>query len=253
VDTGTFDYAADAWGYTLGIAVERYIGAWTFRAGVFDLSNVPNSESLEHGLHEFQLDGEAERRYPLFGQTGRLLVTGFETRGRMALLQDAIDLALATGTTPDPAAVREYRSRFGIGVSVEQPLTPDLGVFARAGKASGNVEVYEFADIDRTVSVGGSLRGTRWQRPADTLGAAFVDNGISAVREAYLNLGGLGILIGDGKLPHPGAEQILETYYGLALRSWLQATVDYQWVKNPAYNTDRGPASILGVRVHAQF
>ena len=253
IDTGSFDYAADSWGYTVGMALERYIGAWTFRAGVFDLSDVPNSESLEHGLHEFQLEGEIERRYALFGQTGRVLVTGYETRGRMARLQDAIDLALATGTTPDPAAVRRYRSRLGIGVSLEQPISSDLGVFARAGKANGDVEPYEFADIDRTVALGASLRGTRWQRPADTLGIAVVANGISALREAYLNLGGLGILIGDGKLPHPGAEQILETYYSLAALSWLRVSVDYQWVKNPAYNTDRGPVSIFGLRVHAQY
>jgi high affinity Mn2+ porin len=253
VDTGTFDYAADPWGYTVGLAVERYIGAWTFRAGVFDLSEVPNSEPLAHGFDEFQMVGEIERRYELFGQTGRVLVTAFDSRGRMALLQDAINLALATGTTPDPAAVRQYRSRTGIGVSLEQPLSPDLGVFARVGKGDGNTEVYEFTDIDRTIALGASLRGTRWQRPTDTVGVAVVANGISAVREEYLNLGGLGILVGDGKLPHPGAEQILETYYSVGALSWLYVTADYQWVKNPAYNTDRGPASILGVRVHAQF
>jgi high affinity Mn2+ porin len=73
------------------------------------------------------------------------------------------------------------------------------------------------------------------------------------MREEYLNLGGLGILVGDGKLPHPGAEQILETYYRLSAWSWAQLTLDYQWVKNPAYNTDRGPVSIVAVRVHAQF
>ncbi len=253
LDTGSFDYAADAWGYTVGIAVERYIGAWTFRAGAFDMSAVPNSKALEPGFHEFQLDGELEWRYQFLGQTGRVLVTGFESRARMALLQDAIDLALATGTTPDPAAVRHYRSRLGIGVSLEQPIASDLGVFLRAGSASANVEAYEFTDIDRTISLGASLRGTRWQRPADTLGVALVDNRISALREQYLNLGGLGILVGDGKLPHPGPEQILETYYSVAALSWLHVAIDYQWVKNPAYNRDRGPASILGLRVHAQL
>ncbi len=253
LDTGSFDYAADAWGYTVGLAVERYIGAWTFRAGAFDMSDVPNSKSLEPGFHEFQLDGEIERRYELFGQTGRVLVTGFESRARMALLQDAINLALATGTTPDPAAVRQYRSRFGIGVSLEQPISSDLGIFVRAGKASANVEAYEFTDIDRTLSLGASLRGTRWQRRADTLGVALIDNRISALREQYLDLGGLGILVGDGKLPHSGAEQILETYYSVGALSWLHVAIDYQWVKNPAYNSDRGPVSIFGLRVHAQL
>jgi len=28
-----------------------------------------------------------------------------------------------------------------------------------------------------------------------------------------MNAGGLGILVGDGKLPQPGSEQIIESYY----------------------------------------
>ena len=252
IDTGTFDYAADAWGYTIGVAGERYIGAWAFRAGVFDLSDVPNSEVLEHGLHEFQLDSEIERRYSLFGQIGRTLLTVFDSRGRMALLDQATALAERTGL-PDLAAIRHYRSRVGVSLGIEQSLSDNFGLFLRVGKAGGNVEAYEFSDIDRTVAIGGALEGTRWHRPADTVGLALLDNGISAAREQYLNAGGLGILVGDGKLPHPGAEKILEFYYSCSALSWLHLTLDYQWVKNPGYNTDRGPVSILGLRVHAQF
>jgi high affinity Mn2+ porin len=253
VDAGTFDYAADAWGYTVGAAVEWYAGPWALRAGVFDLSDIPNSPRLEPGFHEFQIVAEIERRYELLGQTGRVLLTGFDSRGRMGLLDEAIALAEATGTTPDTALVRQYRTRLGASMGLEQPLTPDIGLFARVGKAAGNVEVYEFTDIDRTVSVGTSIRGARWGRPQDSVGVAFIDNGISAERQQYLNLGGLGILIGDGKLPHPGAEEILETFYNVALASWAHVTLDYQWVRNPAYNSDRGPAPVVGVRVHAQF
>jgi high affinity Mn2+ porin len=253
VDAGTFDYAADSWGYTVGAAGERYLDSWTYRAGVFDLSEVPNSEVLEHGLHEFQIVTEIEKRYRLFGQTGRLLVTGFDSRGRMGLLDQANALAELTGTTPNTADVRQYRGRLGASLDLEQPITADLGVFARAGKDQGNVEPYEFTDIDRTVAVGVSMKGSRWHRPNDTIGIAAIDNGISGEREEYLNLGGLGILCGDGMLPHPGAEQILESYYSYSPVSWGQISLDYQWVKDPCYNTDRGPASIGAVRVHAEF
>jgi high affinity Mn2+ porin len=255
VDGGAFDYAADAWGYTVGAAAERYIGTWTVRAGVFDLSNVPNSTRLEPGMDEFQIDAEVEKRYTLFGQTGRVLLTGFDSRGRMALLDETIDLAQTTGVNINTALVeaRQYRSRMGAVLGLEQPITEAVGVFARISKAAGNVEPYEFADIDRSVSVGTSMKGTLWHRSDDTVGLTVIDNGISAEREEYLNLGGLGILIGDGKLPHPGAEQILETYYSAAAFSWAHVTLDYQFVKNPGYNTDRGPVSILAVRVHAQF
>lgn len=253
VDAGTFDYAADAWGYTVGAAAERYTGSWTFRAGAFDLSDVPNSEVLEHGLHEFQMVAEIEKRYPLFGQTGRLLVTGYDTRGRMGLLDEAIEIADATGTMPNAGNVRSYRSRMGVSLDLEQPITSDLGVFARAGKATGNVEAYEFTDVDRSIEIGASMKGRTWHRPDDTIGVAAIDNGISAEREQYFNLGGVGILCGDAKLPHPASERIVETYYSLSPLSWAHVSLDYQWVENPCYNTDRGPVSIGAVRVHAEF
>jgi high affinity Mn2+ porin len=83
---------------------------------------------------------------------------------------------------------------------------------------------------------------------------AAIVNDISGSRQGYLNAGGLGILIGDGKLPHPGTERIFETYYNFAtLDQHLHLTLDYQWVGNPAYNQDRGPVSIFTFRFHVQF
>lgn len=251
IDAGSFDYAADAWGYSVGGATEWYVGPWTWRAGVFDLSDVPNSARLEPAFHEYQVDLEAEHRHELCGQPGKLTLTVFESHGRMALLRDAIAYAQLTGLAPDPAAVRRYRKRDGISLNIEQQLTSDVGMFARVGDAGGNVETYEFTDIDRTASIGVSVSGGSWHRSADTVGAATVVNVLSADRRAYLAAGGLGILIGDGRLPHAGHEDILETYYQLAAASALHLTLDYQWVRNPAYNRDRGPVSILALRVHA--
>ncbi len=253
VDAATFDYAADAWAFTVGAAAERYQGPWTVRAGVFDLSTVPNSTHLDPGFHAFQIDAELERRHEWAGQPGRLLLTGFDTRGRMGRYDMAIALAEQTGTAPNTADVRTWGSRIGASLDLEQQLSADLGLFARYGKAPGNVEVYEFTDVDRGVSAGLSLKGSAWSRRDDTIGIAAIVNGISAEFEQYLNLGGLGIVVGDGRLPHPGAEQIIETYYSVGVLAWAHVTLDYQWVKNPGYDTDRGPASIYAVRVHAQF
>ena len=51
-----------------------------------------------------------------------------------------------------------------------------------------------------------------------------VVNGISSEHQAYLAAGGTGILVGDGQLPHPGLETILETYYSLLLVKGLHLT-----------------------------
>ena len=252
IDTGTFDYAADAWGFTYGAAAEWYQGDWTVRGGIFDLSVVPNDVELDPHFAQFQWVGEIERRYDLWGQPGKVAVTGFLSRGRMGSFSDAIALAAATGGVPQTSAVRQYTSRAGLSVNLEQQITADLGVFARAGFANGNIEPYEFSDIDRTAAAGLSLAGKSWGRPDDTVGLAGVINGITGVHQAYLNAGGLGILVGDGMLPHPGLEHIVEAYYQLPV-SFFKLTFDYQLIVNPAYNTDRGPASVVSARVHAQF
>jgi len=112
---------------------------------------------------------------------------------------------------------------------------------------------YEFADIDQTLAAGLSLSGKRWGRKDDTLGVAGAIDFISKIHQQYLADGGLGILIGDGKLPHPGPEEIVETYYSAALTKTLALSLDAQLVTNPAYNRDRGPAPIFAARLHAQF
>jgi high affinity Mn2+ porin len=123
----------------------------------------------------------------------------------------------------------------------------------RAGVANGDIEPYEFTDVDRTVSAGLSLAGKQWGRPDDTIGVAGVVNGITKDHEAFLNAGGLGILVGDGMLPHPGPEQIVEAYYSYAVSSSTKLTADYQFILNPGYNTDRGPVNVFSGRLHWQF
>ena len=253
VDTGTFDYAANSWGYTYGAAAEWYQGNWTVRGGLFDLSIIPNSPDLDPTFQQFQWVGEIERRYDLWGHPGKIAVTGFLSRGRMGTFEDAIALAAITGGPADIAAVREYQSRGGVSMNVEQEITSNLGFFARAGWANGNVEPYEFADIDRTAAAGVSINGKQWSRPDDTIGIAGVVNGISGVHEVFLNAGGLGILVGDGQLPNPGLEQIIEAYYSYAISSSTKVSFDYQFIANPAYNTDRGPVNVFAGRFHTAF
>jgi high affinity Mn2+ porin len=98
-----------------------------------------------------------------------------------------------------------------------------------------------------------SLKGTAWQRPDDTIGVAYMLDALSRAARNYFAAGGPGVLIGDGRLPHYGLENVVETYYSAQVENWLWLSADYQLAVNPAYNRDRGPVSILGVRVHAEL
>jgi high affinity Mn2+ porin len=259
VSTGTFDYAADGWGYTYGAAAEWYTGQWTFRGGVFDLSKTPSGGvsplggTLDPTFEQFALLGEIERRYDLWGQPGKIKVTGFLNRGSAGNFSDAVALAQATGMSADINAVRSYTSRPGVSLNLEQQVRENVGLFLRAGWADGNIEPWDFTDVDRTVSGGVSIGGKSWGRPDDTIGVAGVVNGISSAHIAFLNAGGLGILLGDGQLTNYSTEKIFEVYYSIALNASTKLTVDYQFIANPGYNADRGPANVVAARAHWQF
>jgi high affinity Mn2+ porin len=171
----------------------------------------------------------------------------------MGTFADAIALAAVTGGPADIAAVRHFQNRGGVSMSVEQEITSDLGAFLRAGWADGTKEPFEFTDVDRTVAGGLSLNGKQWGRPDDTIGVAGVINNIAGVHQAFLNAGGLGILVGDGQLPNPGLEEIIEAYYSYALTAAMRVSADYQFIANPGYNTDRGPVNVFAGRFHAAF
>jgi high affinity Mn2+ porin len=253
IDAGAFDYAADSWGYTYGASIEWNQSWWTVRGGAFDLSRTPNSKRLERAFGQFSLNAEFEERHELFGEPGKLKLLVYDNRARTANYLDAVRAAAGTGNPPDVGTVRQFSSRPGIVLNLEQEIASSLGFFARASTDDGRKEAYEFTEINRSISGGVSFKGARWNRPDDTVGLAGVINGLSNPAVAYLRTGGLGILIGDGQLIHYGLEKIIETYYRAALFDGTTLSLDYQYIQNPAYNPDRGPVSVFGFRVHAEF
>jgi high affinity Mn2+ porin len=253
IDAGAFDYAADAWGYTYGAAMEWTQGRWTARSGLFALSEVPNSQFLDKRFRQYTLIAEFEERHEWNGRPGKLKLLGFVNRGRMARYDDALQLAQSSGGTPDVSLVRRFASRAGVALNLEQEAAPGLGVFARASVNDGSKEAFEFTEINKSVAAGLALKGARWGRPADTVGLAGVVNGLSSAARRYFAAGGLGILIGDGQLPHYGAEQIVEAYYAVRINDRLGIAADLQRIVHPAYNRDRGPVNVAGLRLHAEF
>jgi high affinity Mn2+ porin len=253
IDQGAFDYAANVWGYTYGAAGEWYQDWWTVRAGVFDLSQAPNTIALSHGFGQGQFVTELEERHTLWDQPGKLKLLYWLTRGNLGTYLNAISLGETTGTTPSTGAVRSFRTKGGVGLNLEQQLATDFGVFARASMSQGTVEEDAFTDINQSISGGLSLTGSRWGRPDDTVGLAGAANRISHQGKLYLAAGGLGGIIGDGQLPNAGPEQIVEAYYRVAISGFAHFTAGYQFIKNPAYNRDRGPVSVFALQLHLQY
>jgi len=142
--------------------------------------------------------------------------------------------------------------KFGVGLNIEQELTDQVGFFSRIGWNDGKYASWAFTEIDQTFTAGLSVKGTLWKREEDVVGIAVANNGISSGHRNFLKEGGYGFIIGDGKLNY-GHETIIETYYNAKLLKFLWLSFDYQFVKNPAYNKDRGPVHVFGLRGNVFF
>jgi high affinity Mn2+ porin len=258
---GAFDYAADSRGYTLGAAVEYYHDAWAARLGRFASPKQSNGLALDYNLFKHYGDNlEIEHAHSLRGRPGRIRLLGFRNHEHMGAFADAVDFA-NTGLAASDACgdrpqdylcnVRRDQAKYGIGIGVDQSVWRDADVFLRASWNDGKTETYSFTEIERSVVVGGVLRGGLWRRAADAFGAACVVNGISSEHQDYLRRGGIGFFIGDGNLDYR-PEQLTEIYYSAAFEH-LWVSLDYQHVANPAYNADRASVSFFGVRLHLEI
>ena len=154
----------------------------------------------------------------------------------------------------DIVNTRDYgRSKYGFGINVEHAFSENIGLAIRAGWNDGAAETWMFTEIDQTISTALMLDGTLWQRKGDNLGVALPLNGISQDHRDYLRAGGYGFIIGDGDLNYT-PEFITELFYAFSLSEFhLSLTPDYQFVLHPAYNADRGPVHVFGMRAHVAF
>jgi hypothetical protein len=250
---GASDFAADSRGYTFGIAAEYDHEDWAFRLGRFAQPIESNGLPLDYSLLAHFGDVlEIEHDHVLLGRSGRVRLDAFHNRAVMGAFADALSAARSTGGAPTVATVRKVQSKYAIGLNVEQELSRDAGAFARLSWNDGRTETFAYAEIERSLAVGASVKGRAWGRADDTLGLAWALNGLSADHRAYLGAGGLGFFIGDGQLDY-GPELILEGFYSARLLPGVWASLDGQYIANPAYNRDRGPVKFLAARVHLEY
>lgn len=251
---GAFDYAADAWGYTNGVAVEWKQNWWTARAGAFQLSTVPNGPDIEPVLfRQYMGVSEFETRYELFGQPGAIKFLAFGDNGYLNKVENAIKYAFVTGEFPPTVdSVRRRAVKLGGGINVKQQIMPNLGFFLRASMTDGRFETVDYTDIDHSVAFGFVGGGALWGREDDEIGVGAAFSGLSPERVNYFGLGGLSVYIGDGAIRYAG-EKNFESYYKVGFGRNFDATFDYQLLVNPAHNSARGPINVFGLRLRAAF
>ena len=251
-----WDFAADTRGYTNGLMVGYVSPRWALKVAASQVSTFSNGNIFDGDIpHAHALNAELTWHPDTTGTVLRFLA--YENHARMGIYRDAINIAKARDTTPcivcDDA---RGRIKYGFGINMERPLADsgNTGLFLRAGWSDGKTEDFEFTEVDRVVSGGLQMAGNVWHRPTDRFGIAGVLEGLSKDHENYLAAGGVGFLLGDGKLRY-GTENIVEAYYRFQppFLSFVQITPAIQHVDHPGYNEDRGPLYVYTIRVNLHY
>ena len=251
---GAWDYPADTRGYTYGIVTELIKPSWSIRLSSVAVPRIANYHLLEYKLPKAHSETlEFEHKISINKRGGDLRLIFSNTRSKAPSYKDGIN-ALATNDNflldviSGDAENNSYGGKkFGLGLNIEQELTDEVGFFSRIGWNDGKYASWAFTEIDQTATAGLSVKGNWWKRDEDVVGIAIANNGISSDHRNFLKEGGYGFIIGDGKLNY-GHETIIESYYNAKLLKFLRLSFDYQFVKNPGYNKDRGPVHVFGLR-----
>jgi len=253
---GAWDYAADTRGYTVGFVVDYEDRNWGFRFAEGLMPKVANGIDLVWKPWQAHAENwEYELRHGIVPKKGgviRLLAyTNYANMGiyRNAIAQFQAGLVTAPNITNHPWHITR---KYGFGANLEQNLARDITAFARWGWDDGKTESFAYTEVDLTIAEGVTVNGARWHRKQDRAGVAFVSNGIKKDHQVYLADGGLGFLLGDGKLNY-GRENIVESYYTAHVWRGIYVAPGVQHINNPGYNRDRGPVVVPTLRLHLEF
>lgn len=256
-----YDYAADARGYSTGLAGEWYLDNWVLRASRMLAPKNPNGRDLNWQIFNTYGDQfEIERQHNINDLPGKVSVLAYRNKMILARFSDATNYVTANnaqGTQAINNVRTNYQYKTGVGIHGEQALTHDLGIYARAFTSDGRTETMSFTEADNSISVGIGMNGTRWARPRDSIGISMMQNGLSSYRRAYLQAGGVSYFIGDyasaSQTISYRPERVGEVYYNATVVKNILAGLNFQHINNPAYNAARGPVNILSFRIHAEF
>jgi high affinity Mn2+ porin len=246
-----YDFAADSRGYAWGAAADLRWDDGSVRLGRYTMPRLPNQLELDFHIGSHYSDNlEIERRW----MGGSLKALFFHNVMPLSTYAGPVNIAPISTSYSGPNA-RIDRSKVGAGLDLQQDLGQGVGLFVRAMKARGNGETANFTEADRSIAFGILLPGSIWGRAADHAGVGHARQYASADRVHYLAQGLLGIFTGDGPPPpgtefHYGAENVVEAYWQVGLGAGAAFTLDWQRIANPAYNRDRGPIGVWGVRLH---
>jgi high affinity Mn2+ porin len=169
MSNGAWDYPANVRGYTWGAVIEYGTLYWKIRAASTLVPKEANGNDMDTNYGKANSNAfEFEKPFVLHKRKGKVRLLAYYTTARMGNYDQSIQ---EKPTNPDITSTRQYgRTKYGFGINLEQELDEGIGFFARASWNDGRNETWAFTEIDRSISAGLSLNGSRWKRSNDVLG-----------------------------------------------------------------------------------
>jgi high affinity Mn2+ porin len=245
---GAYDFSSDTRGNTWGSVVEYIVPGRSVKMSCTIPSLEPNGPTFDTNFPSANaLDFDFRQKFNLFKHPATVGVTAFRNRTLGVVFNDQ------RYTNPDSVAKNRnsYHLKYGFVVNIEQQYK-NWAWFTTNSWADGKTENYGFTQIDNSISAGAVVFGHLWKQYDAYIGFAGVVNGLSKDQRNFLARGGNGFIIGDGRLTY-APEQIIEVYYSARVSKNMYLTIDYQYIWNMAYNSDRGSIGVWGIRSHVEL
>ena len=255
-NNGAYDYAADTRGYTVGVTADYEDRNWGFRFAEVLMPKVANGIDLVYRpwqVHAENWEYELRRSF-IPKKAGIVRLLAYTNYANMGVYRQAV-AQFEAHQDPRPEITSHLwhiTRKYGFGINVQQDLSAHVTAFGRFGWDNGKTESFAYTEVDQTFAGGLGAKGAMWNRRHDRAGIAFVTNAICKDHQIYLAAGGLGFLLGDGRLNY-GRENILEMYYTAHVWRGIYVAPGLQYIANPGYNRDRGPVVVPGFRGHLEF
>jgi high affinity Mn2+ porin len=255
-NSGAYDYAADTRGYTVGAMLDFEDKSYGLRFAETLMPRVANGIAFQWNLQQARAENiELELRPQLLAKRATIFrLLSYINHANMGDYRAAIR-QFEDGQTSVPDVTNhplQTTIKYGFGANAEQFITDWLTGFARFGWNEGRHESFVYTEVNQSINFGAVAKGKIWRRKFDRSGVAFVSNALSGDHRRYLELGGIGFLLGDGNLTY-GREKIVEGFYTTHLWRGTFFSFDLQHVNNPGYNQARGPVIIPAVRLHLEL
>lgn len=251
MSAGAWDYAADTRGYTWGLGSEWKKKNWRAAIAFALEPKIANDLKMDTKI-EKALASQIEftHFHSINNRNGQIQTTFFFNRAHMGNYEETLK---NMPVNPDITTTANYKNhKWGWIINASQQLTKNMGSFIRVSWNDGRNETWAYTEIDRSINLGFVWNKDHSDKN-NALGLGVVVNGLSQPHRNYLAAGGYGFIIGDGRLNY-ASEFLTELFYRFNFfDSHLQISPDVQLAVNPAYNKDRGPVPIFGLRTHIEF